>query len=218
MTNKTIGQINRHYFILTENKNKIFKISFDEDGYMDPSESKLFGYNESYAFNIILGRALTNNNPHTIIPFDPEEIGLNIEQIYLALGILTLKKSKSDILFKYFNFYPKLVYESYFQLYKPDFDRLLKDVVKNKINNFIATVLTINEHVALFLFYNNKIYLLDYSLFFVTDDHQDKAKQLVIELKEYIKTNNYNLKIIYNILESCFNNNGELKTELIKKK
>lgn len=218
MTNKTKdNNITGKKYCLKEN-NILFKISFDIDGKLKNIETNYrFGYSDGYAFNLILDNALTNNNPNPIIPLDPEEIGLNIDQIYMALGILTLINKKNNIILKYFNFYPEKIYETYFELYKPDFNRFLKDVTKNNNNNIIITVLTIEEHFSLFLFYNNNIYLLDYSLFYVKDETKDKIHELILDLKEYIKNNNYNKKTILGILDSCFKkDNLNLSKELEK--
>lgn len=217
MTNKTKDNNNiGKYYLLKEN-NILFKILFDIDGKFKNIETNYrFGFSDGYAFKLILYRALTNYNPNSIIPLDPEEIGLNIDQIYLALGILTLINNKNNITLKYFNFYPERIYETYFELNKPDYSRFLKDVTKDD-NNLIITVLPLDDHFALFLFYSNNIYLLDYSLFFVRDETQDKIHKLVLDLKEYIKNNNYNKITILNILDSCFyKNNLNLSDELEK--
>ena len=119
MTTKTKdNNITGKYYCLKEN-NILFKILFDIDGNFKNIETNYrFGYSDGYAFKLILDRALTNHNPNPIIPFDPEEIGLNIEQIFMALGILTLINNKNNIVLKYFNFYPEKIYETYFELYK----------------------------------------------------------------------------------------------------
>lgn len=203
-------------YILKDNNKTIFKIWLDKQD-RNIKKLQLFKYNEKDALNLILSKTLTNDNPSSIIPFDEDEIGINILQIYLALGLLSLNNNNANIILKFFDFYPKNKFKNYFELMMPDFDNFLKDLNNDKIiNKLIIIPLTIEEHLSLLLVYNNNIYILDFALSHFTDEFTDKAKKLISDLKGYIKKNNYNIKLICNIFDSCLSNNLDPKNELIK--
>jgi hypothetical protein len=108
------------------------------------------------------------------------DIGLNDNEFILGLEIIRKinDKKNKNIVLKLFNFYPNGIFENnYFSLCKPNFSQFLKDLGVNPQdfrNKILLIPLTIYLHFSLLLFYNKRMYILDFILDNLIDDNSTK--------------------------------------------
>ena len=218
--------------IIDQTSSLLYKIEFNNS---DPDD----------AFMTLLYNALTNRRSlSSQDKFSNFEIGMNDQQLYIGLTLLSLKYTNNNIILNFLNFYPSgILIDNYFEAEKPDYNAFIEKFEMNLPkyeNKLVITPLVLNSHFSLLLFYNKKIFILDFGLLHCTDDNkmqkrhnfyniEKKMNEQISIYKDFDVDNDIENEI-YTLIDSkiseeelkdklknLINNNDEILLELIKK-